>query len=65
MSHYVNCLACLNVYLHCNILILILQYLPAELIKIVKSRRIYRVGHITRVGQERNAHAIMVRKPLR
>jgi hypothetical protein len=36
--------------------------LPSE-IRIVKSRRMRWAGHMARIGEERNAYNLMVRKP--
>jgi hypothetical protein len=34
-----------------------------SLIRIIKSRRMRWAGHVTRMGEKRNAHRLLVRKP--
>jgi hypothetical protein len=38
-------------------------YSSPSIIRIIKSRRMRRVGHITRMGEKRNAYRILVGKP--
>jgi hypothetical protein len=38
-------------------------YCSRNIIKIIKSRRMRRAGHVTRVGEKRNAYRNLVRKP--
>jgi hypothetical protein len=38
-------------------------YSSRNIIRIIKSRRMRRVGHETRVGEKRNAYKILVGKP--
>jgi hypothetical protein len=38
-------------------------YSSSSIIRIIKSRRIRRVGHVAQMGEKRNAYSLLVEKP--
>jgi hypothetical protein len=38
-------------------------YSSPRLIRIIKSRRMRRAGHVERIGEKRNMHRLLIRKP--
>jgi hypothetical protein len=40
-------------------------YSSPSIIRVIKSRRMRRAGHVARMGEKRNAYTILVRKPER